>query len=510
MTRRHYQVSRFGPHARRVDSGLTSRRFGSVVWGVGLLVGFVVGLATFASAQDNPPPDAGGPWVRPLEWQTGDEPADEADELLVAVSLDRETHRWSRDDWGDLRLFDSSGRSVPYWLRPQTVDEHVLQRRAFSVGRLAANPGPAEGLEIEFTIDEERHVGPLHGLRIVSALKDFERQVSVWRWDDGESDWQPLVSDAFLYDYSRYLDVRSLDIDLGEASLANAAGRYRVRIDRPDIDREATQWRELTRDLGGDGRGELTERFRTDSTPFRIDRIESLRDDRVIQRSQPVLDDYPLEVVQVQQDPDEKTTWVELRSGREPLTEIVLETDDRNFSRAVRLSVPILPAQGQRFGANDSQPVGRWRELATGRWTRIDLAGVRQEKLKLPLAETRAAAYRVGIMNGDSPPLESLRFIGRGPRREVVFLASEQGNYRLGYGEPEREQPEYDTAAIRAALAAGALPRQATLGSAELALPTLSPSVWRWLQNPWLFGAVVLLLLVLLGGFLKQAAARLN
>lgn len=494
---------------RRVGKCVLTQVRRAVASCLGLAV--ILGFGSICGADNGSSPEGGGgPWERLVELPA-DAVGGEGDvDTMVAVPLDSDLHAATLDRWVDLRMFDSADREVPYWLRVETVDERVPRRRSFPVQQLTVNPAPDEGLEIEFQIDGERHTGPLHGLRLVTGLRDFERQVSAWRRDEESGDWEPLAEDTLLYDYSRYLNVRSLDIEFGERSLPTAAGRYRIRIDRPEIGREGTVWRELTRELGDEDRGSVKERIQVNQTPFRIDRIESLRDDQELNKSQPVLVDFPLEIIEVRQSAEDKTTWVDVRSRREPLTELVLVSDDRNFSREVRLNVPERRSDGGDARSEVQAKGIRWRELARGQWTKIDVAGVRRETLALKAPEARAAVYRIAIVDGDSPPLESLKFVGRGPRRQVIFLAKADETYRLGYGEAERKLPRYDTAAIRAALDSGAVPVRATLGTAVAGRTIVSPSAWTWLQNPWLFGVIVLSLLVLLGGTLKQAAARLD
>ena len=157
----------------------------------------------------------------------------------------------------------------------------------------------------------------------------------------------------------------------------------------------------------------------------------------------------------------------------------------------------------------DGQPL-RGRPLATATITRIDVAGIRREQLVVPLPESRLASYDLVIDDGDSPPIVVTGVTARGPVREVVFLAEPAGGYRLAYG-GELAAPRYDTAAIRAALAARADTMPATLGPATVvATPPPAAEPFRLLADGRFQIAVIAVLAAILAVALFRAAQRLD
>ncbi|MFV0445605.1 MAG: hypothetical protein ACK5Q5_18645, partial [Planctomycetaceae bacterium] len=192
---------------------------------------------------------------------------------------------------------------------------------------------------------------------------------------------------------------------------------------------------------------------------------------------------------------DRQQSQILFTTQLQPLTSLRVQSPDRNFSRRVTV-------QRERNAATHTG----WEEVATGEIRRFDFRSLQREQLVLEFGETRAARYRLVIDNRDSPPL-SIKEIGvRGPVEEVVFLAQTDGVYSLGYGGNLRA-PQYDTAALTAALRETKTTTPATLAqsAAPLALPPPSP-----INNPWLLATVILLLMAALAWALYQAAGRVD
>lgn len=429
-------------------------------------------------------------------------------ETLAAVRLDGDVYFGATDGLDDLRVFDGNGRETPYLLRKVVTDKKRLTKRPVAVDKPTVRPLEDGGLEIEITIDPKRHPDRVEGFTLVTPLTNFEHRVTIERiGEDGAA--EVLVNDALIFDYSQYMAVRGTDVRIPHEKVSsNAGGKYRLRIAKA-IQIQESQLVELTRSArvgdGSEEAGKAEERLMINRQPLRIDRVEFWDEAETVESSQPELIEYPVKVVSTQEDGKEKLSRIEFQSRREPITELTLVTSDKNFSRTARVMA--------MTGKAGEPPLARGgRVVGSGSVSRIDLAAVKREDLKLGIPETRDSLYRVELENLDSPPLQGVTLEARGPAYEVVFLAQPGQTYRLSYGDAYREPPRYDTAAIGAALAAGSKPKRLNLGGAvDEAVTTAADQVWlRRLGSPWVLGAVVFGLVALLAVALRGAAARLD
>lgn len=425
-------------------------------------------------------------------------------EELIAVPLDRDLYAATAAQFPDVRLLDAAGAEVAYVLRKSVTTRTHTERRRFSIDDPTVRPLDDGGLEITFEIDREKHPEPVRGFSLVSPLHNFERRVQVSASADGD-DWQPLVDDDLVFDYSQFMDVRNVDLALPKADAAAPPGpRFRIVID--DVTQEQqSQLLELSRNLQGDKESSRTEHIVVNRQPFRIDRLQAWYDVEVPNDATDQKADYPVSNVRVEQDADAKATYVYFDSRREPLTDVSIVTPDRNFSRTVRLEV-----QGR---ASPPSAKAEWRDVIGSTMTRIDFRGLRRENVSITVPESRQDHYRIVIENRDSAPLDVTDVMARGAVYDVIFLARPGEQYRLAYGNESLAAPNYDTAALAASLSAGFKPLAATLGEqSSLANVPLAaePALMRLLNDPKVLGGVFALLVAMLAVGLYRATRRLD
>ena len=132
--------------------------------------------------------------------------------------------------------------------------------------------------------------------------------------------------------------------------------------------------------------------------------------------------------------------------------------------------------------------------------------------MTIDLPETRHEHFRVVINNGDSPeiPIDSIEATGH--RYEVVFLRQPDQIVQLAYGSESADSPEHDTVALTTALAKKIKPVAATLGvpSKILSAAQRPADIKRLLNNPFVLGAVIAVLVTVLGWGLYQASRRID
>lgn len=432
-----------------------------------------------------------------------------AGEELVAVRLDGPVAAESATGFADVRVVDDEGQEVSRILRRASVVKLRSVKRSFPVQQPQLKPLPGGGLEIEFTIDAKDHPHSIGGFRIETPLRNFEQRVRVQRLDEAGA-WNPVGDDTLLFDYSQYMEARRLDVPLPKELRLPAGGTWRITVDEPTIEQQSTL-SEVVRTLEGNAETSRTEKTTVARQPFRIDSIQGwhLEDAADIEVAGGV--DVPIAEFRVEEEPEEKRTRVHVTSGREPISSLRLSVADRNFGRPTRVERSQPEPRNREAGGRRRQVLG------TAVIHRIDLRGIRSEELSITISESREPDYEIVIDNADSPPLEVTGVTAIGPAYEIVFLARPGKIYRLAYGAGNAEgipfaAPHYDTVAIDAALAAGKLPLEGTLGAVE-EVPFEAPKrPWlaRVLGNPWLIGGTILLLSALLGWSLFTAAKRLD
>jgi hypothetical protein len=439
------------------------------------------------SAADNPR------YAKPLSL-----PALTAEEL-VAVPLDSDVYAKSSANYSDLRLLDTDNKEVTFVMRRGQAKRTRKIKQVWAAENLALKPLDDGGLEITFRSDPKKHLQPPQGIRLITPLSNFEHHVRVESSSDAQN-WQAIVDDGLVFDYSQFMDVRNLAIDLLDAPEER---REHFRLTIKDVTQEQqSQLMELSRNLQGENEARRTERVMVNRQPFRIDRIELWHDEM---RQDVVRDsevEYSLTLDRVEQDAEAKQTHIYLKSRREPLTAIAVVTPARNFSRNARVEVPL------EQGASKS-----WQTLANVKLSQLDFRTLRRESLALHIPETRAEEYRLVIENGDSPPLEVTSVTAKGHVYEAVFLAAAEGRYKLTYDGRTNAAPRYDTAALNVSLAEGFAPLAATLGTEgeiEAALEPTEPFFKRLVNDTRVMTAVIGVLVLILAAGLYRATRHLD
>ncbi|MGE3316592.1 MAG: hypothetical protein AB7O26_15860 [Planctomycetaceae bacterium] len=423
-------------------------------------------------------------------------PALEKEELVV-FPIDVDVYAESQPNFADLRILDENGNVVPYIVRKDVELRSRPTRVTWKVNDVALKRIDDRGLEIRFSLKDDkpnRDPSPT-GMRLVTPLTNFEQRVQVYGINDQGAE-EPLGKEAVLFDYTENMDVRNDEISLPE----NNYRKFRIVVQEITSDQES-QLMELTRSLRTGTEEERQEKVMIRRRPFRIDRIELFTNSLGHKESGAFTRSYPIEKFTAVVDDLRKFTVITVETHREPLVEFELKTPNRHFDRRVR--VQGIDTGGQTGGEKEEA-------LATTRISRLDFGDIRKNELRLPFAEQRFRTYRILIDNRDSPPLEYTGVEAKGHAYHVAFFATRGQKLALYYGSDDAKAPDYDVAAIKAAIANDSGKR------AELGEPVtvsdgtqpLRPS--RFFSNKVVFGALLIGLVLLLGWSLYHASRRIE
>lgn len=410
-------------------------------------------------------------------------------EELVAVPLDAAVYAVTNEALSDLQILDKEGHVVPYLLRPQVqtkLTRTVRTTRAQDVTLKLPEDGT---LELRFSTGD-RYDGPNpNGLTLSIPLRDFEFRMQVF---DG-ADETRLLAETVIFDYSRYMDLRETSIRLP----GDGTTRFLVRIDSP-TSQQKSELKELTHQFL-DGKGErIEERQSVVDRSLRIDRVMIWAE---TEREDPDGDatvDYPVRSFEVTQNPEQKETIVTIEVNREPITSLTLESSARNFHRMAVVDVY-------------RPPRNEWARVGMGSLSRFTFQGKGKEEMTLPVQSDRQNRYRIEIADRDNGSLPITGVRARGRVHELVFIADPANLYELHFGADRISAPDYDVVSIHQALATGATPLPGKTGpivasSAPIEAP---PKTFKELLNdPVILGAVIVVLVALLGFGLYSAGRR--
>jgi hypothetical protein len=414
---------------------------------------------------------------------------------LVSIRLDSDVFAATQERLADVRLFDAEGKQVPFLLRKRQTTRPSRTRTTWIAQHVSAKPLGDGGLEITMERDEDdKHPQP-NGLSLITPLRNFEQRVRVYTSDFGK-DWRSAGDEAVIFDYSRYMDVRSDSVPFPET----ARRHFRIVVDDVTAEQQS-QLVALTRKLQGADETERTEQVVVDRRPFRIDRVEFWREAESDQATGDEKTSYPVSKHRVERDRKEKQTVVSIDVERQPLTSLQLETPDRVFSRHAVVE------------AEKTQGVRRtWEKIGEATLSRVDFKNLKREQLSIPFPESRHSQFRLVIDDRDSPPLEVAGIKAEGNVYEIVYLAVPEQNYQLVYGSSDAEPAAYDTSALQELLHEKFQPAQAGLG-AQAPWKGQGPAEIKWSKlanNPFLLGGIIALLVVVLGWGLYRAMRRME
>jgi hypothetical protein len=417
-------------------------------------------------------------------------------EELVSVSLTSEVYADSAASLADLRILGDDGRPTPFLIRRKPVTEsktvRTTRRAELSDVQLLADGG------LECRVHLKDDDPPVTSISFVTPLKNFEQRVQVFvvsAEQDAAAD--VLVADELIFDYSQYLDVRRREVPLSE----NTGRSFRIVFGSLTAVQES-QVIELTRNLRGEHSEDLRERLTVDRRPFRIDRVDLHNDVRrhsVVGEQQV---QWPTETVGIHVDKETQHTVVDVKTQRQPVNQLTVNTTDQNFSRAA--TVVEIPSGGFSDGE---------RTVGSSLVRRFSFKGLQEEDLSVDFSASRAPGFRVTIDNRDNPPLTVDSVTATGPVDELVFLAGPGRSYDLLYGADQEQKPEYDLAAIKELLNRGVEPLSGTLGVAEAVEGSAAgPDVtfWQIINNPVVLVVGIGILCGLLAWALYGASKRVE
>lgn len=360
-------------------------------------------------------------------YKTASFPEDNRKKTAVCY-VDEELFRFSEPDYSNVRLFDEAGNEQPFLVRPAKTVKTVTIERKLDIGVISFQKLPDNKVEIICATGKESGDRKLSSIQFVTALKNYEKKVSVFGGNDRES-WDVLLENSPIFDYSGYIDLRNSRVSVPPCKYAF----YRIIVSNITESHESPIIGVVSETQAGQLKREIEKReFQREN--LRFDQIDFFEVKDIVKRDSIVTRLYKLENLSVATD-DGKTTIL-FNALRTPLTSLQIITDSSNFIRTFRVDVR-------------NEKTGVWRQISAGSISKIDIGGFKRNNTHITLNRViRTPEMRVVIDNMDNPPLDILDVEAKGEVHEIVFFPGTTPSFRVLYGADNIPPPRYDIAGV--------------------------------------------------------------
>ncbi len=388
--------------------------------------------------------------------------AEEGDARLFDFILTPDTFSHARTDLADLRLYDTSGREVPYALRVRRPEDSTVAAKAAPFNQVENADGSSQ-ISLDLGEEQIEH----NEVDVKTPGTGFRRHVLVEGSGDRE-EWKKVAEQ----DIVRF---RAESKEFVDQTIAYNTCRYRyVRI---------TVHADPQKDRGVVKISEVVVRRRV-KMPGEFD----TRGVSIGKRDP------------VRADGGDGSAWViDLGGENVPCDRIMVEIADSEFHRNYHIEAAGRPNSGKPF-----ETVGR------GVWQRR--AGEKKTDMVARFNDVRAARLKLVVTDGRNAPLQIRSVKVAAPVRAIIVerKAELASPIRLYFGNPKAEAPNYDFAR-NLPNPLDSSPARLVVGGRQ-ANPAYMPEPLPLTERlPWLIyivlGAAVAVLLALIASLARAAIA---
>jgi hypothetical protein len=300
----------------------------------------------------------------------------------------------SRDDLGDLRLFDSENHEIPYAIRVRRgVDERErFDARIFNRATIGASAS-------EVTVDLGENTAEHNEVEIQTSGENFRRRVNIEGSDSGH-EWRTLQNDAIVFGFQS----NGKTLESNHVSYPTSRYRYlRVRVNADE--------------LSDDRAPEIGE----------LQVLRSVHEEGALSTWQVSVPDYQL----LRNQGAHATAWTIDFGARVPCSRLSLTIDDASFYRPFQVEAVDDP-QNPRL-------------LASGTLSRR--AGEKPDPEEITFdQEEHVQRIRLQVIDYSNQTLTISAIQASAPARELVFELKQPQSLplRLFFGNQKISEPHYD------------------------------------------------------------------
>jgi len=363
---------------------------------------------------------------------------------------------WVKGDFSDIRIIDVRGGEVPYLLT-RSVTSSAPSASARILNMSSQNDGTTR-----FVADTGQSGIVRSSIDLMTSSSNFRRQVSIYASDTllplDDTRWSLVNDKGFIFNftdpYSRYSSGKNT------ISFPDNASRYFKIV------------------VSGGAEGAVT-----------VTGVTLTTDVSVQARS------YAQELpVAAFNNPAKKTTEVvvDLGATGQLSHEITLYTSSTNYSRRV-----VIESSDDRYATSS------WKYIGQGSISGVSTSVFQGYSNTISYPEQRTRYIRASIVNDDNPPLVLMpKVTVQGSVLTVIFEAQQNTPYYLYYGNRYASMPNYDIGRLSSYIQESSLPIVSVGQEIENTnyLAPEGPTVPFSEAHPWLLNAVLVLVVILIGG----------
>lgn len=327
---------------------------------------------------------------------------------LYLVPLPAEVMRAARPDLGDLRLYDSKGKEVPF-----VTLRHEAPQEEGSIKHLQVK-GYSPGIfEAVLTLKADKPVARAVEIALNVADQNFRKTAEVSVSSDGQT-WKPVASEP-IYDFSSQVDLRKTTLTLPVVD----ALWFRVKI---------TDLKEPIQGVAF-GAGGLFFALKQTPKRLKINHVTVRTEARGGVR--PVVDAWRTTDLE-RKEIDGRKTVITIPTNL-PADRMMIETKTPYFHRLILIE------------GSETREEKDFHKFASGTLFRFPLSGKHEENVTIECLTQKKPIYRLIIDNGDNQPLDIVAVTLVWTRRNILFLAPADGSkVTLCFGNPHVTAPFYD------------------------------------------------------------------
>lgn len=314
---------------------------------------------------------------------------------LVKIILDQGVFNNAKKDLGDLRVVLDEAIEVPYKL--------IVERGAFSQENIYPvlvlnNSYSAEGGYNIFIVDFGESGFLNSSLNIITNSENFKRMVEI-SGSNNTASWNILKSNGYIYDYTDKVanfKAQNTKIDYPE----NAFRYIQVKI------------------------------FANDGAPLAVNGVQVSKIKKSESRETVLNPRY-----EVKENSAKRITEViiDLEKKGWPTSNITIASPDENFNRETAVY--------------ESSDKNNWRKAGEGYIFTYNTPKFAGANLEVVYLETSERYLKIEIYNGDNSPISITGISAKTILRSIAFqcgMEAPVGEYKLYYGNPKANFPEYD------------------------------------------------------------------
>ncbi|MBN1809916.1 MAG: hypothetical protein JW909_12685 [Planctomycetes bacterium] len=325
------------------------------------------------------------------------------------ISLPREVLSAARADFADVRLFDETGKEIPYVVYDRKGKKQSEEEFRFKV----LSYDEARGV-MTLTLERPDNVGEYSEIEIETRAKDFKMRVEVGVGDS--LDAIPKVGEDAIFDFSSRIPLRKTVLDMPVLN-----GKYLSL--------------RLHNEAGGAQDGQQMH-LKYDGLDFSVNgaakqfKIDGVSGRTALERTGGyVYESASIELFDVDKD-NNGDTLIKLKDINLPSVELELEIDNSYYYRTIRVS------------AADEDRKENYR--GTGSAVVYRIPGMRKSANVIGLSGVKRRNLLIRVVNGDNPVLNVRKVTLRWVRKCLYFIPEEYRTYTLYYGATSAPVPDYE------------------------------------------------------------------